>query len=170
VKLTAQFDPEPRNIFAERSGSYYGEQKPLDYIAHVNPMRTQADERTKQAADYEMAKAREAMAPKEVTASGKKKKWIQEAVKTMKTGAFTKQAKRAKQSPLEFAKTVLAKPEHFAKKTEKRAQFLKNIAPKKQKLINGSGKAHRGAYHQMEDGSFWSGAKHTKRSKLLSKA
>lgn len=171
VKLSAQFDLEPRNVFAERSGSYYGEQKPLDYIAHVNPMRTQTDDRTKQNAEYEMAKAREAMAPKEVSASGKKpKKWIQEAVIKMKKGAFTKQAKRAHESPLEFAKTVLAKPEKFAKKTEKRAQFLQNIAPKNEKLINGSGKAHRGAYHQMEDGSFWSGAKHTKRSKLLSKA
>lgn len=172
-QLRPAFDFEPRNAFAEKSGSYFGEQKPLEYIAHVNPMRAQTDERDRQLAEMEMAKAREAMAPKDVVASGKKKsdkKWIQKAVATMKTGSFTKQAKRAKESPLEFAKEVLAHPERFTKKTEKRAQFLKNIQPKKLKLINGSGKPHRGAYHQMEDGTYMSGAKHTKRSKPLTKA
>jgi hypothetical protein len=173
VRLRSEFEIEPRNVFAERSGSYFGEQKPIDYIAHVNPMRTQTDQRDRQTNELEMARAREAMAPKELVASGKKKvnkNFIQEAVATMKKGAFTKQAKRAHESPLEFAKSVLAKPEKFTKKTEKRAQFLKNIQPKKLKLINGSGKTHRGAYHQMEDGTYMSGAKHTKRSKLLTKA
>jgi len=37
----------------------------------------------------------------------------------------------------------------------------------KPKLMNQQGKAHRGAFHQMEDGSYHSGATHTKRSKLL---
>jgi hypothetical protein len=41
---------------------------------------------------------------------------------------------------------------------------------KKLKLINQAGKTHRGAYHQMEDGTYHSGAKHTKRSKPLTPA
>jgi hypothetical protein len=48
----------------------------------------------------------------------------------MKKGAFTKQALRHHKTPMEFAKEVLEHPEKFTKKTEKRAQFVKNITGK----------------------------------------
>ena len=53
--------------------------------------------------------------------------FIQEAVKKMKKGALTAQAKAHGETPMEFAKEVLAEPEKFAKKTRKRAQFAINI-------------------------------------------
>jgi hypothetical protein len=40
----------------------------------------------------------------------------------------------------------------------------------KPKLFNSAGKAHRGAFHQMPDGTYMSGAKHSKRSKPLTVA
>lgn len=95
------------------------------------------------------------------------KKWIQEVVAKMKKGAFTKQALRKDETPKEYAKEVLEHPEKHTKTTRRRAQFIENVRPKKLKLLNGSGKVHRGAYHQMEDGTYHSGAKHSKRSKPL---
>jgi len=58
---------------------------------------------------------------------GRGKNWIQEAMKGVKKGALTAQAKRAHLKPEEFAEKVLEKPENYAKKTRKRAQFLVNI-------------------------------------------
>ena len=190
---------------------------------------------------------------------GRSKKWIQAAVKTMKKGAFTKQALRADHLPKEYAEMVLSEPEKHTLTTRRRAQFVKNVErptrkefnaalmrrvksrggsddskkkvlgkmekdlgesaevkdimmpidlslgslgkrkpstregelampggegkkpraakgptpPKgkgKLRLINVAGKPHRGPYHQMEDGSYHSGAKHTKRSKPLTVA
>lgn len=49
-------------------------------------------------------------------------KWIQEA---------TKQAKMHGETPIEFAQEVLKEPEHFTKRTRKRAQFAININPEK---------------------------------------
>lgn len=61
----------------------------------------------------------------------KEEKWIQEALPHIKKGALTKQAKRKKETPLEFAKDVLAHPEKHTERTRKRAQFLMNIQGKK---------------------------------------
>jgi hypothetical protein len=55
------------------------------------------------------------------------KKWIQEAVKGMKKGAFTKQALARDETPKEYAKEVLAHPGKHTVKTRRRAQFIKNI-------------------------------------------
>ena len=64
-----------------------------------------------------------------LTGSGMPKKWIQDVVGSpkFKKGAFTKQALKEQETPLEFAKDVLAHPEHFSLKTRRRAQFLQNI-------------------------------------------
>jgi len=58
------------------------------------------------------------------------KKWIQEAVKGMKKGAFTKQALRHDELPEEYAEEVLEHPQHHTLKTRRRAQFVENIQPK----------------------------------------
>ena len=58
------------------------------------------------------------------------KKWIQEAVSKMKKGAFTKQAQRHHETPLAFAKDVLAHPTKHTLRTRRRAQFLRNITKK----------------------------------------
>jgi len=57
-------------------------------------------------------------------------KWIQEAMKTVNKGTFTKQAKREDMKPLEFARAVLAEPEKRTERTRKRAQFLVNLQSK----------------------------------------
>ena len=61
------------------------------------------------------------------------KKWIQEVVGHMKTGAFTHQALKKHMTPEEFATEVKKHPKKYALKTRRRAQFLKNIrkAPRK---------------------------------------
>lgn len=64
-------------------------------------------------------------------AGGSKKKWIQEVVKHMKKGTFTKQAKKAGMEPDEFAQHVLANKEKYNLITRRRAQFLQNILSKK---------------------------------------
>lgn len=64
---------------------------------------------------------------KDVTGGKKKVKWIQEAVKGMKKGAFTKQALRKGETPLEYAEDVLKHPKRHIGRTRRRAQFLKNI-------------------------------------------
>lgn len=56
------------------------------------------------------------------------KKWIQEVVGHMKQGAFTKQALKHGETPLEYAKDVLKHPKKHTLKTRRRAQFLRNIA------------------------------------------
>ena len=61
----------------------------------------------------------------------KEEKWIQEALPHIKKGALTKQAKREHETPLEFAKDVLAHPEKHTERKRKRAQFLMNIQGKK---------------------------------------
>jgi len=53
--------------------------------------------------------------------------FIQEAMKHIKKGALTAQAKRHGESPMEFAKEVLMHPEAHTETTRKRAQFLMNI-------------------------------------------
>jgi hypothetical protein len=57
-------------------------------------------------------------------------KWIQMAMKHMKKGAFTKQAKAHGETPKEFMKEVLAHPSEHTETTRKRAQFMKNIEHK----------------------------------------
>lgn len=59
------------------------------------------------------------------------KKWIQKVVKKMEKGAFTKQGLRHGETPLEYAKDVLAHPKKHTLKTRRRAQFLKNISKSK---------------------------------------
>lgn len=54
-------------------------------------------------------------------------KWIQEAVKHIKKGAMTAQAKREGKKPMEFAAEVLAHPGAHTETTRKRAQFAVNI-------------------------------------------
>jgi len=56
-----------------------------------------------------------------------KGKFIQEAMKHIKKGALTAQAKRVGKKPMEFAEEVLAHPGAHTERTRKRAQFLKNI-------------------------------------------
>jgi hypothetical protein len=60
-------------------------------------------------------------------------KFIQEVVgsKSFKSGSFTKAAKRHHEGTIEFAKDVVAHPEHYQDVTRKRAQFLLNIQKKK---------------------------------------
>lgn len=55
------------------------------------------------------------------------KKWIQEVVRNMKKGAFTKAALRHHETPEEYADDVLKHPKKHTLKTRRRAQFLKNI-------------------------------------------
>ena len=57
----------------------------------------------------------------------KKKNWIQEAVRHMKKGSFTKQALSHHMLPAKFANEVAKHPEKYTLKTRRRAQFLKNI-------------------------------------------
>jgi len=54
-------------------------------------------------------------------------KWVQEAVKHIKKGAMTAQAKRVGKKPMEFAAEVLAHPGAHTETTRKRAQFAVNI-------------------------------------------
>ena len=142
-----------------------------------NPLRSRDDIRA--AAEYAQAKQRESMAPEGMrpaaptpapeapkVAAGKSKKWIQEATAHMKTGAFTKQASREGKTPAEYAEAVLSHPKKHTETTRKRAQFVKNVA-KRPKLINMKGGRHKNAYHQMPDGTYMTGAKHTKYSKPL---
>lgn len=73
----------------------------------------------------------------------KDNKWIQEAVSEMKEGAFTKQSLRKGETPLEYAKEVLAHPEKHTLTTRRRAQFLVNITKEKKSkktLKKGKGK------------------------------
>jgi len=56
---------------------------------------------------------------------GQGKNWIQDV--KLKEGSFTRQAKEHKMKPVEFASYVLEHPEKFHMKTQRRAQFLKNI-------------------------------------------
>lgn len=59
-------------------------------------------------------------------------KWIQKATQKMKakgtTGAFSEQAKNAGMTTKEFANKVLSNKSDYSSTTEKRAQFVKNIA------------------------------------------
>lgn len=59
------------------------------------------------------------------------KKWIQDVVKGMEKGSFSKQSKRHHESPMEYAKDVLKHPKKHTLKTRRRAQFLVNIAKRK---------------------------------------
>ena len=66
------------------------------------------------------------------------KTFIQEVVSNMKTGAFTKQAKKAGMDTEAFADYVLKNPDFFTLKTRRRAQFLVNIRPKANKVKGGA--------------------------------
>jgi hypothetical protein len=57
--------------------------------------------------------------------------WIQDVVKHMKKGSFTKQAKRHHETPVEYAADVLAHKKKHTLKTRRRAQFLLNISKRK---------------------------------------
>ena len=57
----------------------------------------------------------------------RQKKWIQDVVAHMKTGAFTAQSARVGKTPTQYAKEVLAHPEKHTITTRRRAQFLENI-------------------------------------------
>ena len=58
--------------------------------------------------------------------------WIQAVVERMHRlgteGAFTKSAKRHKETPKEYAKEVLEHPEKHTMKTKRRAQFVENVS------------------------------------------
>jgi hypothetical protein len=56
------------------------------------------------------------------------KKWIQKVVAHMKKDAFTKDALRHGETPLQYASDVLKHPKKHTLKTRRRAQFLKNIS------------------------------------------
>lgn len=58
------------------------------------------------------------------------RKWIQEVVKNMKKGSFTKQALKQGETPEEYAEDVLKHPKKHTLKTRRRAQFLMNIRRK----------------------------------------
>lgn len=62
-----------------------------------------------------------------------KPRFIQDVTSHMKTGAFTKQAKKAGMETEEFADYVLEHPDFFTITTRRRAQFLVNIRPKSEK-------------------------------------
>ena len=70
--------------------------------------------------------------------------------------------------------TPVAQASTRRKAPAKKAAKLPMKAPArgsgKPKLFNSAGKAHRGAFHQMPDGTYMSGAKHSKRSKPLTVA
>jgi hypothetical protein len=69
-----------------------------------------------------------------------KSQFIQDVTSHMKTGAFTKQAKKAGMETEEFADYVLKHPDFFTVTTRRRAQFLVNIRPKtKKSKVTGSG-------------------------------
>uniref|UniRef100_A0A6C0J2N4 Uncharacterized protein n=1 Tax=viral metagenome TaxID=1070528 RepID=A0A6C0J2N4_9ZZZZ len=55
------------------------------------------------------------------------RRWIQGVTKTMKRGAFTRQALRSHKTPEQYADSVLAHPKRHSKVTLRRARFLKNI-------------------------------------------
>jgi hypothetical protein len=57
-------------------------------------------------------------------------KWIQQALRTMKKGAFTKQSIGKHMTPEEFVVEVSKHPNKYALKTRRRAQFLKNVRRK----------------------------------------
>ncbi len=59
------------------------------------------------------------------------KKWIQEVVGHMKEGAFTQQALKHGETPVEYAQDVLKHPKKHTLKTRRRAQFLINIKKSK---------------------------------------
>lgn len=61
------------------------------------------------------------------------KKWIQGVVGHMKEGAFTQQALKAHMTPEKFADEVKKHPKHYALKTRRRAQFLRNIRKRTRK-------------------------------------
>jgi hypothetical protein len=61
---------------------------------------------------------------------GGRRKWIQKVTGHMKEGAFTKQALKKHMTPEEFADEVKKHPKHYALKTRRRAQFLRNIRRK----------------------------------------
>jgi len=61
----------------------------------------------------------------------KSHKWIQEAMKHIKHGAFTREAARHHERPMAYAKEVLAHPTEHTLTTRRRAQFLMNIQRKK---------------------------------------
>jgi hypothetical protein len=60
----------------------------------------------------------------------KSKNWIQNVVKNMNQGAFTRQASREHETPLEYAVDVLRHPKKHRLRTRRRAQFVKNITRK----------------------------------------
>ena len=74
--------------------------------------------------------------PLPVAGRRRTKKWIQKVVAKMDKGAFTKQALRKHETPLEFAKDVLKHPKKHSLKTRRRAQFLKNISKATRKLVH----------------------------------
>lgn len=77
------------------------------------------------------------------------RKWINQVVRHMKHGAFTKQALRHGETPYEYANDVLAHPGMHTLKTRRRAQFLRNIGKTKKmmymtrKLVRATRKSRR---------------------------
>lgn len=78
---------------------------------------------------------------------GGAKKWIQEAVSepSFKEGAFTKQAIRQQETPMEYATEVLKNPEAHTLKTRRRAQFVKNV-------VKGRGKVEESSSEEEKEG------------------
>jgi hypothetical protein len=73
------------------------------------------------------------------------RKWIQEVVKNMKKGAFTKQALKQGETPEEYAADVLQRPKKHTLKTRRRAQFLMNIKKRSttRKLVHATRKSRK---------------------------
>jgi hypothetical protein len=74
--------------------------------------------------------------PLQIQNAGRRRsrKWIQKAVAKMDKGAFTKQALRVGSTPMAFKIDVLAHPKKHTLKTRRRAQFLKNVLKRSQKV------------------------------------
>jgi hypothetical protein len=93
--------------------------------------------------------------------------------------AALKTPEKATKKADEEVSDIMAKP-RAARRLKKALEFGKEpMRPRsdaivegkgKLRLINVNGKPHRGPYHQMPDGAYHSGAKHTKRSKPLTVA
>lgn len=79
---------------------------------------------------YGMKEKKGKLVPNCVPKADPPKKWISEVVEHMKKGAMTKTAARHHETPLEYAKEILAHPEKHTLTMRRRAQFLVNIHKK----------------------------------------
>ena len=137
----ALFDRDVRNRFGDRQGAYFGELPPKSSAAQAAAVTTNSFRKQKSASLKPVA---EAPAPT-FGAGARPEKWIQNVVSTMKKGAFTKQALRHGETPMEYAEEVLAHPQEHTLTTRRRAQFLKNVSRKTKSKEGGAKDAARAA-------------------------